>query len=94
MSAHVLLNLLNELGKSDRMRACRAFYRFFATTEMRGLPSMLSLFRNVFNKFNNTGERMLDSIHHITLNYSKSHFRNENVYATLLRASLQYATNL
>ena len=31
MSAHVLLNLLNELGKRDKMR---------------GLPSILSLFRN------------------------------------------------
>ena len=28
MSAHFLLNLLNELGKRD---ACRAFYLFFAT---------------------------------------------------------------
>ena len=32
MSAHVLLNLLNELGKSDKMEACRAFYYFFATS--------------------------------------------------------------
>ena len=32
MSAHVLLNLLNELGKKDKMGACRAFYRFFATS--------------------------------------------------------------
>ena len=47
MSAHVLLNLLNELGKRDKMR---------------GLPSILSLFRNEFNKFNNTRTRMLDSI--------------------------------
>ena len=39
MSAHVLLNLLNELGKRDKMR---------------GLPSILSLFRNDFNEFNNT----------------------------------------
>ena len=31
MSAHVLLNLLNKLGKRDKMR---------------GLPSILSLFRN------------------------------------------------
>ena len=38
MSAHVLLNLLNELGKS-----------------------------NGFNKFNNTGARMVDSIYHMTL---------------------------
>ena len=29
MSAHVLLNLLNELGKRE---ACRAFYLFFATS--------------------------------------------------------------
>ena len=51
MSAHVLLNLLNELGKSDKMR---------------GLPSILLLFRNEFNKFNNTRARMLDSIYHVT----------------------------
>ena len=48
MSAHVLLNLLNELGKRDKMR---------------GLQSILSLFRNKFSKFNNTRGRMLDSIH-------------------------------
>ena len=40
MSAHVSLNLLNELGNRDKMR---------------GLQSILSLFRNKFNKFNNTG---------------------------------------
>ena len=48
MSAHVLLNLLNELRKSDKMR---------------GLPSILSFFRNEFNKFNNTWARLLDSIY-------------------------------
>ena len=31
MSAHVLLNLLNELGKVIKSEACRAFYHFFAT---------------------------------------------------------------
>ena len=31
MSAHVLLNLLNELGKR-KCEACRAFYLFFATS--------------------------------------------------------------
>ena len=51
MCAHVLLNLLNELGKRDRMR---------------GFLSILSLFRNEFNKFNNTKTRMLDSIYHMT----------------------------
>ena len=32
MSAHVLLNLLNELGKRDKCEACGAFYLFFATS--------------------------------------------------------------
>ena len=50
MSAYVLLNLLNELGKRDKML---------------GLPSILSLFRKEFNKFNNTRARMLDSIYHM-----------------------------
>ena len=59
MSAHVLLNLLNELGKRDKMR---------------GLPSILFLFRNKFNKFNNTGARMLDSIYHMTLKLFSNHF--------------------
>ena len=63
MSAHVLLNLLNELRKRDKMR---------------GLPSILSLFRNEFKKFNNTGERMLDSIYHMT-NTLKSHFWRKKV---------------
>ena len=39
MSAHVLLNLFNELGKRDKMR---------------GLLSILSPLCNEFNKFNNT----------------------------------------
>ena len=63
MSAHVLLNLLNELGKRDKMR---------------GLPSILSLFRIELNKFNNTRARMLDSIYHMK-NFLKSHFWRKNV---------------
>ena len=62
MSAHVLLNSLNKLGKRDKMR---------------GL-SILSLFRNEFNKFNNTRARMLDSIYHMT-NTLKSYFWRKNV---------------
>ena len=58
MSVHVLLILLNELGKRDKMR---------------GLSSILSLFRYEFNKFNNTGARMLDSIYHMTLKLLKNH---------------------
>ena len=32
MSAHVLLILLNELGKEIKCEACREFYLFFATS--------------------------------------------------------------
>ena len=32
MSAHVLLNLLNELGNEIKCEACRAFNHFFATS--------------------------------------------------------------
>ena len=32
MSAHVLLNLLNELGKEIKSEACPLFYVFFATS--------------------------------------------------------------
>ena len=41
---------------------------------MCGLPSILSLLRNEFNKFNNIGARMLDSIYHRTLKYLKIAF--------------------
>ena len=34
ISAYVLLNLLNELGKEIKCEACRAFYLFFATSLM------------------------------------------------------------
>ena len=60
MSAHVLLNLLNALGKRDKMRG-------LPRDKMRGLLSILSLFCNEFNKFNNTRAQMLDSIYHMTL---------------------------
>ena len=32
MSAHVLLNLLNELRKRDKMRGLRSIFLFFATS--------------------------------------------------------------
>ena len=51
-----MFNLLNELGKKIRIEA---------------VPSILSGFPNEFNKFNNTGAQMQDSIYHMTL---KSHF--------------------
>ena len=77
MSTHVLLNLLKELGKRD---------------EMRGLPSILSLIRNEFNKFNNTRARMLDSIYHYNKYFEISFLALKRynfviMYATLLWTS-------
>ena len=37
--------------------------------KMRSLSSILSLFRNEFDKFNNTGAWILDYIYHMTINY-------------------------
>ena len=65
MSAHVLLNLLNELEKKIRCET---------------LPSLLPVFPNEFNKFNNTGARMQDSIYHMTL---KSQFISKCCTSTL-----------
>ena len=58
MSAPILLNLLNKMGKRDKMR---------------GLPSISFLFCNKFNKFNKTGAGMLDSIYHMTLKLFLNH---------------------
>ena len=74
MSAHVLLNLLNELGKGGKMQ---------------GLPSILYLFRSEFNKFNNIRARMLDSIYHMT-NTLKNHFWRKNVIILSLCAQRCY----
>ena len=48
----IFFNLSNELEKSNKMW---------------GLPSILSLFHDKFDKFNNTGAGMLDSIYHMML---------------------------
>ena len=53
MSAHILLNLSNELGKRDKMRGLPSIYIFFATSLI----------------INYTGARMLDSIYHMTNTY-------------------------
>ena len=56
MSTHVLLNLSNELGERD---------------QMRDLQSILLLFCNKFDKFNNTSARMFDSYYHMRLANNK-----------------------
>ena len=50
MNIHVLLNLLYELRKRDKMR---------------GLSRILSLFRKEVNKFNYTRARTLDFVYHM-----------------------------
>ena len=52
MSAHVLLNLLNELWKRDKML---------------GKPRNISLFHIELNTFNNIRARIVDSIYHMIL---------------------------
>ena len=52
MSAHGLLNLLNESGEKIRCEA---------------LSSFLSVLLDAFNKLSNTGARMQDFIYHMTL---------------------------
>ena len=59
MSVPVLLNFLNKFGKSNKFR---------------GLQSILSLFRNKFNKYNDSGTQMLDLNYHMTLNNFKIMF--------------------
>ena len=58
MSAHVLLNLSKKKGELNKMR---------------GLPNSISLFRNEFNKCDETRARILDSIYHMTLEIFKNH---------------------
>ena len=59
---------LKELGKRDKMR---------------GLPSILSLFRNEFNKFNNTSARKLDSIYHMTNTLESYSWRKKVIILSL-----------
>ena len=47
-----LLNLLNKVRKGDKIR---------------GWPRIVSLFRNLFDKLNDVGAHMLDSIYHMAL---------------------------
>ena len=80
-----LLHFSNELRKSDKMR---------------GMSSILAQLRNEFNKLNNTGARMIDSIYHMALRLLKNRFfartRQEFAifYVTLKWASLRYVIKI
>ena len=59
--------LLNKLGKGDKMRGLPRILSLFRNEFNKFKPRILSLFRNEFNKFNNTGACMLDYNYHMTL---------------------------
>ena len=59
MTAHILLNSLNELRKKR--------------SNARQVSHFIS-FSIEFNKFDNTGARMLDSIYHMTFNFFENIF--------------------
>ena len=63
MSAHVKLNLLNKLGKTDKMQ---------------GLWSILSLSRNQFNKFNKSMNVTFYLSYDIKITL-ESHFCRKNI---------------
>ena len=76
MSAHVLLNLLNELRKSDKMR---------------GLQSILSLFPNEFYKSNNTEAQYgRFYLSYDIKNTLKSHLWRKNIIILSLCTQLCY----
>ena len=47
--------------------------------ELGKKPSMFSLFRNEFNKFNNTDARILDFIYHLSINLFRHHILMWNI---------------
>ena len=76
MSAHLLLILLNKVGKCDKMR---------------GLPIILSFIHIEFNKFNNTGARILVFIYNVTFKItSKSYFWRKTSRVALMYATLTW----
>ena len=70
MTAHVFIELIKRGGKRR--------------DKMRGLPTILSLFRNKFNKFNNTGAGMFDSFYHMTLKLLLINTKNAKILPYIL----------
>ena len=62
---------------------------------MRGLLTILPLLRNEFNKFYNTGARLLDSIHRLTIQLLlNATILPYILYLTLSRKSLDSDTKI
>ena len=72
--AHACLNLLNKLRKSNNIR---------------GLLSILLLFHNKFNKINNTGARILDSIYQMALKLTKITFLASKSHSLIMLHSIR-----
>ena len=64
MTTHVSLNFLKELRKKRKNVRLAKHFIYFC---------------NNFNKLNNTGAQMLDSIYHMELNLLKKHIWREKV---------------
>ena len=66
-----LIQLPDNVNKRRILQRSSCFNEFIKRAgerdKMRGLPSILSLFRNELNEFNNTRARMVDSIYHMPL---------------------------
>ena len=73
-NVHLLLHLLNELGIRDNMR---------------GLPSILSLFNKELNKLKNTGTQILISIDHMILKVHILAYKAQD-FAILLSCDINY----
>ena len=58
---------------------------------MSALPSILSIFPNEFNMFNNTGAQMPDSIYYMTL---KLHFIKRFLHQNVMITPLENTTFL
>ena len=70
------------------LHECSCFIEFIKPVgekdKMRGLSTILSLFRKEFYKFNNTGAQMLDSMYHRTLKLRKKCiFENTTILPSL-----------
>ena len=49
MSVHVLLNLLYELGRANKCKACQAFYCFFATSLINSIIQELQCQDSIYH---------------------------------------------
>ena len=107
MNAQVILNLLNKLRKSDKIKCLPSTLLLFCnkfnhsnllnelrkSDKMRSLPSILLHFCNKLSKFNNTKARMLNYIYHMTLKLLLNLIFC-HIYTTILQTPLRTVTKI